>query len=148
MAGGRKATSEVFFNSLRRLSRAGEMDELAPMQTAKAYFPMVWWNVGRSLITIGGTKNGDSNCVKETERYDFVKKAWTSLPNLPVRTWASAATIFGAGHLYSFGGRGALESGYHMKLSSHKEPSEWGAVRVKGGDFSDWMWRDAAALGN
>lgn len=100
LAGGFQG--KEYFNAVKCVNSVGEVVELSPMASQKAYFPMVLWHQKHSLITVGGY---DGNYLKEVTQFSIDLNKWSALPDLPNGLCTSTAVIMDNVHLYNFGGQ-------------------------------------------
>ena len=77
-----------YLSIFRKISCLGEVQELAPLPTGKAEFPMVYWEREDVIISVGGS-NASLTFMTEVVEYSRAKNEWKALPSLPEPIGAS-----------------------------------------------------------
>ena len=133
LAGGWKMMTykqSIYFNNLWRITFNAEIHQLNPMLSKKCFFPMIYFKINHSLITLGGRKG--SGRLKEVTEYSLRHNVWITLPCFPFGVWNSSICILNNEWLYNLGGEGSKWSFGKLALtgSSQANNNQWKEVKL------------------
>ena len=126
----------TYFADCRKIGSEGSHEELHKMLNPKFNFPIVFWNKGRTLFTIGGN-NG--NLMREVSEYSVDKDTWKIHSQLPQPIKGSSAVVFND-VIYNIGGHSSGQSILWCDLNAE---ALWNPFEIPNYNFKNQHYRMA-----